>query len=283
MAQKKVVPDTKNLDSNPISQVNDGNLADSSIGVNSDLKAISMQLKSMMSLFEAASDDLSTESNDFSSISAKLNPLSDKLDRMFEQNNQIAQGMVTIIEMLEEEKKLRDLQFREISSKLKLSQSQNIPKSMPNNLPNNIPNNIPNKFAEVDKFSSDRAMPSMNNNLDMQDPFFTNKPPVTPSGMPAMGELNNNNNNNNNLRQEKVLSTPLHNMPPIDPFVNDQSTLTKATLTPKDSAPNMPRNNLANNSMNTSQSTGLPRPPFGKTSSNQKKPQKSIFSGLFKK
>ena len=63
---------------------------------------LTQQMNSMMGLFKTAAEDMRMEEKDEHFVAKKMEPLSEKLDEIMEQNRTIAEGMVAVADMIRE-------------------------------------------------------------------------------------------------------------------------------------------------------------------------------------
>lgn len=84
------------------------------------IKDLSVKLDSMTHIFEAAETDLREEDKTAGIVKDKIDPILSKVNEIADQNQKIAKGLVSIVDILEE--KLDEI--KEITEDVKLMQSQ---------------------------------------------------------------------------------------------------------------------------------------------------------------
>lgn len=88
--------DFEKIKKNPISASPEGKELKASID------SLNESITNLLSLFKNASDSIKSESHDTDALSKKMMPLFDKVERLSEQNEKIAKGIVALADMVDE-------------------------------------------------------------------------------------------------------------------------------------------------------------------------------------
>jgi archaellum component FlaC len=262
---------------------------DTSNALIDSMNGLSKTLNSMMNLFDRASESMAQEEQGQSMVSENFGPLMNKVNTILDQNNKIAQGMVTILEQIEETKKEQDAKIEKLHSLLTkqgTGQAQNSPASQPEPIkpepqfrqpsfgqqqqqtpfsertqqpqPNTPPQQQQQKSPFQNQPTQNQSTQNPNEPTDdfKMDDLFNNYPPQH-TGNQTQGTQQP--PQNTQTQQQRPNPTPLNDMPPIDPYATQNPQLKKTDL--------------------SGQGQGQQKPQQSQGDTNSKKP---IFKSLFK-
>ena len=71
------------------------------------MERLADSIDNLFNLFKSTAETLKIEQTDTQTVDEKINPLTDRLNQLQEQNEKIAKGIVTLADMVEELKKQR--------------------------------------------------------------------------------------------------------------------------------------------------------------------------------
>ncbi len=141
---------------------------DTSNALIDSMNGLSKTLNSMMNLFDRATESMAQEEQGQSMVSENFGPLVNKVNTILDQNNKIAQGMVTILEQIEETKKEQDAKIEQLHSlltKQTTSQTQEKPSPQPG------PIKPEPQFKQPSFGQPKQPQPSMAAQQQQQNPF----------------------------------------------------------------------------------------------------------------
>lgn len=101
------------------SQLNDvrGNVSPES-NLQSSIDRLARSMNSMMSLFRAAEEDLKIEEHDTDSFQKQIGPMMARLDQISDQNEKIAEGIISLVELLKNNEIKMEQQIKETVYKI---------------------------------------------------------------------------------------------------------------------------------------------------------------------